>query len=148
MSRRNTGRFVAEGAGQRTDTSPPPWAAPPSTSPEGTRAGPRGLCSPDRPPVARAAIREPVRGARRGGRPHRHRLREPVPDREDSAAPIARRSLEPLFENLYEALAGVGAAAAAPEVLRLVAEAYALGHRDGARHAVADIAPVAAAHGL
>ncbi len=71
-----------------------------------------------------------------------------MPDREDSAAVIACRSLEPLFEGLYEALARAGADAAAPEVLRVAAEAYALGHRDGARHAVADIAPAAAAHGL
>ena len=70
-----------------------------------------------------------------------------MPDHEDSAAAIACRSLGPLLTTLHEALAGAGAGVA-DDVLDLVAEAYAAGHRDGARHAVADIAPVAAAHGL
>jgi hypothetical protein len=71
-----------------------------------------------------------------------------VPDREDSAASIASRSLGPLVDHLYDALARAGAHDVAHDVLSLAAEAYALGHRDGVRHAVAEIAPVAEAHGL
>jgi hypothetical protein len=66
-----------------------------------------------------------------------------VPDREDAAAAIACRSLDPLLTTLHASLGDV-----AEDALGLVAEAYATGHRDGVRHAVADIAPVAAAHGL
>jgi hypothetical protein len=70
-----------------------------------------------------------------------------VPDRADAATAIACRSLDPLLTTLHESLDDAGAGVA-EDVLGLVAEAYATGHRDGVRHAVADIAPVAAAHGL
>jgi hypothetical protein len=71
-----------------------------------------------------------------------------VPDREDSAAAIACRSLEPLLDDIHDTLVRAGAHDVAHDVLTLAAEAYALGHRDGVRHAVAEIAPVADAHGL
>ena len=70
-----------------------------------------------------------------------------MPDREDSAAAIACRSLEPLLDHIHETLARAGADDVARDVLTLAAEAYALGHRDGVRHAVGEIAPVAGAHG-
>ncbi len=69
-----------------------------------------------------------------------------MPDHEDSAA-IACRSLDPLLTTLHEALGSAGANVA-DDALAFVAEAYATGHRDGVRHAVAEIAPAAAAHGL
>jgi hypothetical protein len=71
-----------------------------------------------------------------------------VPDHEDPAAAIACRSLDPLLATLREALAGAGAGHLADDAVTFVAEAYAIGHRDGVRHAVADVAPVAAEHGL
>jgi hypothetical protein len=71
-----------------------------------------------------------------------------VPDHEDPAAAIACRSLDPLLVTLHEVLDGAGANHLADEAVTLVAEAYAIGHRDGVRHAVADVAPVAEEHGL
>lgn len=70
-------------------------------------------------------------------------------DTVDAAAAIARRSLEPLLDTLDDALNEAGAEASlGRDVLTLVAESYAAGHRDGVRHAVAEVAPVAASHGL
>jgi hypothetical protein len=66
----------------------------------------------------------------------------------DPAPAIACRSLDPLLTALHEALRLADAADAADDALTAIAEAYAAGHRDGVRYAVADIAPVAAAHGL
>lgn len=66
-----------------------------------------------------------------------------------AAAAIACRSLEPLLDALDAALDEAGAAASiGRDVLAVVAESYAAGHRDGVRHAVAEIAPVAASRGL
>ncbi|HTI35000.1 MAG TPA: hypothetical protein VL422_15095 [Miltoncostaea sp.] len=66
----------------------------------------------------------------------------------DAAAAIACRSLEPLLDTLDATLAAAGATSAGGDVRALVAEAYARGHRDVVRHAVAEIAPAAASHGL
>jgi hypothetical protein len=71
-----------------------------------------------------------------------------VPDHEDAAVAIAQRSLQPLLMRLHETLDRADARDVAQHVLTVAAEAYAAGHRDGVRHAVADIAPVAASHGL
>ena len=70
-------------------------------------------------------------------------------DTAGAAAAIACRSLEPLLDTLDDTLHEAGAAASlGRDLLRAVAEAYAAGHRDGVRHAVAEIAPVAESHGL
>jgi hypothetical protein len=72
----------------------------------------------------------------------------PVPDHEDAAVAIAQRSLQPLLMGLHETLDRADSRDVARHVLTVAAEAYAAGHRDGVRHAVADIAPIAASHGL
>lgn len=71
-----------------------------------------------------------------------------MPDHEDSAAAIAHRSLEPLLASLHDALTEEGATHLAHDLFLITAEIYAVGHRDGVRCAVADIAPEAARHGL
>jgi hypothetical protein len=82
-----------------------------------------------------------VGGARRRG--------GALPDDHDPAAAIAHRALEAKLLDLAHALAqeGVG-----PGLIDRVVEAaagiYLAGYRDGARHAVAEIAPEAAQHGL
>jgi hypothetical protein len=69
-----------------------------------------------------------------------------VPAHDDAAVAIACGSLEPLLAALHEKLASAGLTAG--EAVAIVAEAYVAGHRDGARYAVGEIAPVAAAHGM
>jgi len=71
-----------------------------------------------------------------------------VPDHEDSIGAIARRSLEPLLDRMHELLAEECSARLSHELFLIAAEVYAVGHRDGVRYAVADIAPTAARHGL
>jgi hypothetical protein len=71
-----------------------------------------------------------------------------VPDHEDSVGAIAHRSLEPLLDRMHELLAEECSGRLSHELLLIAAEVYAVGHRDGVRYAVADIAPTAARHGL
>jgi hypothetical protein len=71
-----------------------------------------------------------------------------VSDHEDSVGAIAHRSLEPLLDRMHELLAEECSGDLSHELFLIAAEVYAVGHRDGVRYAVADIAPTAARHGL
>ena len=71
-----------------------------------------------------------------------------MPDHEDSVGAIAHRSLEPLLERMKKLLAEERSGSLSHALFIIAAEAYAVGHRDGVRYAVADIAPTAARHGL
>jgi len=71
-----------------------------------------------------------------------------VPDHEDSVGAIAHRSLEPLLDRMQKLLAEECRGSLSHALFVIAAEAYAVGHRDGVRYAVADIAPTAARHGL
>jgi hypothetical protein len=72
-----------------------------------------------------------------------------VPDGKALLDPIARRSLEPILEDLVRLLADEELPdAAAFLILQTLAEAYVAGHADGARHAVGQVAVEAARRGL
>jgi hypothetical protein len=71
-----------------------------------------------------------------------------VPDHEDSVAGIAHGSLEPLLARMHALLADDCADGLSRDLFRLAADIYAIGHRDGVRHAVAEIAPAAERRGL
>ena len=67
-------------------------------------------------------------------------------DDHDCAATLALRALEPLLDELF-ALLDEGPAARHRAAV-LAARVYAAGHRDGIRHAVAQVAPEAEERGL
>ena len=71
-----------------------------------------------------------------------------MPDHEDAVGAIAHRSLEPLLDRMHKLLAEECSGHRSHELFVIAAEVYAVGHRDGVRYAVADIAPAAARHGL
>ena len=72
-----------------------------------------------------------------------------MPDHQDSTVAIARGALEPLLCSLENALVEQGIASdVVHELFGVVAEIYAAGHCDGARHAVGEIALEAERHGL
>jgi len=71
-----------------------------------------------------------------------------VPDHEDSVGAIPHHSLEPLLDRMHELLGTECSERLSHELFLIAAEVYAVGHRDGVRYAVADIAPTAARHGL
>ena len=71
-----------------------------------------------------------------------------MPDHEESVGAIAHQSLEPLLARMHELLVEECSDGVPHDLFLLAAEVYAVGHRDGVRCAVADIAPTAARHGL
>ena len=71
-----------------------------------------------------------------------------MPDHEDSVGAIPHHSLEPLLDRMHELLGTECSERLSHELFLIAAEVYAVGHRDGVRYAVADIAPTAARHGL
>lgn len=70
-------------------------------------------------------------------------------DFEDREVHIAGPALEPLLSDLEDALAQEGVASeTVRQVFAVAGELYLAGYRDGQRHAVGQIAPEAARHGL
>jgi hypothetical protein len=81
--------------------------------------------------------------------PHTLSSRRNVPDCESSSTPIARSSLAPILEVVAEVLEEEHVSPSLTrEIFSAVAEAYVVGHLDGQRQAVGEIAPVAEKHGL
>lgn len=71
-----------------------------------------------------------------------------MPDREDPTV-AARLTLDPLLCSLYDALTAHDVSSrVVDELFDVAAEIYVAGHRDGVRHAVAEIAPEAERHGF
>ena len=72
-----------------------------------------------------------------------------MPDYEDVSVASSVAALEPLLKSFREALLESGLRGEEmDELFFTAAEIYALGYRDGARHAVGEIAPEAERHGL